>query len=721
MSDSIPNAAHRIAELEAELTRLRAAQPPPAPAGDAVGGDKVAGDKVGGDKQQGAVAASDTARIGLAIGLNLGTVIYGRPPSDDERRALVRYLDRLAAKLFRLPLNGLEERLELGDGLALPQVYVGLATTGEVEEKRGGSKELRRYYADGKLDQPLKPEYTPDHALPAVAITRVGEELGEPPRRARAPQRVLFRARLASEAVAHERRLVLCGDPGAGKSTFARHLAWALARRTLDPPRAPQLPGWSDEQRLLPILLPLRALAGRLERDGNTSASVRAALCAELGALGVAQPDALLDAALDAAFDRDAALLIFDGLDEVPLDRVPGASASRAATLRAVRDFVLQHGRVRALLTCRTRAFDKAAQDLLGWPLETLAPFTPGQIRAFVPAWYVELVAKGQITAELSPRLERALVEAATDPLRPRLREMTQTPLLLTLMALVLYTRRELPRDRPQLYARIVDLLLEQWDRLRDGETLADAIGLPDWTGERLLPLLARLSYDAHASASSQDGRGRLPRGEVYSALVDFFTRAETPNPEKQAGDCLSYLNRRSGLLVADNAQERVAVFLEKGFYMAEPIAIGATVIGALVALMAKYMEYRATVETAKKDAKPLPAEPAEAEKGKKALETVQAAIADQGNADERADPRELRAQPAAQPREPRNAALHELAARSQPFAQQLQSPRPAGQHSDRRRARHSHGQRRRQDRPGDRREHGQRHLQRPRRHLITP
>jgi len=65
---------------------------------------------------------------------------------------------------------------------------------------------------------------------------------------------------------------VLLDDPGSGKSTFMRHLAWALAQRGLDQhSEATALVGWEEEQPLLPIFLLLRTLAGRLATQGATA------------------------------------------------------------------------------------------------------------------------------------------------------------------------------------------------------------------------------------------------------------------------------------------------------------------------------------------------------------------------------------------------------------------------------------------------------------------
>src|SRR5262249_55521027 len=133
----VPNETIMSDDLDALLANLtpeqRAHLAARLAAGDAIIGDKVGGDKVAGDKivePQGTLNLSDDARIdGVAVGINLGRIVYGRDPQEDERGRLVWYLAGLAAKLYELPLRGLDERLSRGDGLAMPHLYVELATT----------------------------------------------------------------------------------------------------------------------------------------------------------------------------------------------------------------------------------------------------------------------------------------------------------------------------------------------------------------------------------------------------------------------------------------------------------------------------------------------------------------------------------------------------------------------------------------------------------------
>nr|WP_052295025.1 SUMF1/EgtB/PvdO family nonheme iron enzyme [Oscillochloris trichoides] len=529
--------------------------------GDVVGRDKLSSGDIaastvalGSDAMASSIALSDDARInGVAVGINLGTIIYGRDPSEDERRRLAWYLARLANKLARMPLRGLEERLDHGQGVTLAGVYVALAVRQQVELAQMEAGQDSPYFREGMVPTQggaaaLHEDYHPGNALPDQAVTSM---------QWKAQRLLLYRQLLASEALLQQKHLVLLGDPGGGKSTFLRHLAWALALRGLDQVNAmTALHGWEETQSRLPIILPLRTLAGVIASTGAQETTVFAALCAVIHACCVSQVDDLLSAALD----QGSALLLCDGLDEVPLKAVPGVSADRTQTLEVVRAFALLYPKVQIVLTCRVRAFDDQLRTRLGWPVATLDAFTLGQVRHFVPAWYAELVVRKQIMAEQAQRLSATLIDSIIAS--PKLTEMAKTPLLLTLMALVLFNKGELPRDRPQLYERILDLLLGQWDMVREGMSLAQAIGLPDWDSSRFQPLLDQLSYQAHLAGSSEDGRGRLDRGDLYRDLIDFFKNAQVPAPGDSALGWLDYIEQRSGLLAPDGRNSYVFAHL---------------------------------------------------------------------------------------------------------------------------------------------------------------
>ena len=79
----------------------------------------------------------------------------------------------------------------------------------------------------------------------------------------------------ALEALATQRRLVLLGKPGSGKSTFVNHLAYAMAGGLLD-----EEPGWSAmlEDRFAMPLFPVRIVLRRVSATLTPQSKPGAAL-----------------------------------------------------------------------------------------------------------------------------------------------------------------------------------------------------------------------------------------------------------------------------------------------------------------------------------------------------------------------------------------------------------------------------------------------------------
>ncbi len=414
------NTADLLAKIQAlppeELERLKAQL-------GAGGGESGTATSPSDRAMRGVVNLSADARIdGVAVGIHLGRIVFGRDPEEDERRRLAWYLANLSGKLCRLPLRGISDQLERGDGISMPQVYVTLATqtpkevaTSEDESFDGffDPERLKKARAQSTSESPpvnwmhlLRKEHRADFALPAEAITNA-ITTGSPPLEMTEVSVLLLRQSLAAEAVHDRRRVVLLGDPGSGKSTFLRHLAWALALRGQDQLDADAaLFGWADGDRLLPVLLPLRRLGGRLLERGASEATVHVALADEMQRHCVQNVEDLLTQSLHSG----AAIIMLDGLDEVPLDAVPGVTTNRETVLEAVRAFAQMHQHARFVLTCRTRGYGDELRKTLGWETETVAPFTLGQVRHFVHAWYGELVHLGELDQEQAAASERELV-----------------------------------------------------------------------------------------------------------------------------------------------------------------------------------------------------------------------------------------------------------------------------------------------------------------------
>lgn len=538
--------------------------------------------QLGPDTQTGDINIEDIAGRDLFKNITvIGKVIYGHDPSSDEQRRLVMYLKDLIGRVSRLSLRGLDSRLDDGgDGMDLSRVYTVLAAVNRAPAVESGTRALlSHYFLEHNPKNPLKQEFHPDFAMPDQAVVGIRYDvnpfLGDG--RKRADRRItartliceaiqwpptehppnpdpesiitLFRERLLTEEVYTHKRMLLLGDPGSGKSTFLRHLALSFALNGLG--QSISLPGWEEMPKLLPMLIALRRLDMELARDQAAGADSSVDQVIIRLFAGEIQGDVTSSIELvRQALQRNVLLMLFDGLDEVPLEPIHGRSVGRMATLRAVQRFLQTRSENRAIISCRTRAYDEALQKSIRWETVYVGRFTLGQIRHFARAWYAELVHANQLDRIQVTQLGQMLVDVIVTS--PRLRALAENPLLLTMMALILYHDNSLPRDRPLLYERLLDLLLGQWDKVKEGQSLAEAIGRPEWGSERLRPLIDQLSYQTHAGAASQDGRGRIDRRDLYDGLITYFQNADLRDPWSAAGRCLTYFEQRSGLIVPD-------------------------------------------------------------------------------------------------------------------------------------------------------------------------
>jgi hypothetical protein len=403
--------------------------------------------------------------------------VYNGPPTQDPAEALGIYRQVLVRSSGQLPLRGVD--LGASDPaanqkpLGLANVYIALDTIARREERSG------------------------------VEERRPGERESRP-----IP---------ALEAAGGNRRLVLLGDPGGGKSTFVNHLAHCLAAHDLHPDGGwlAQLPGWPEEEGgKLPILVTLRDFAHALPEPLPATAEAHHLwdfIAERLGAqrLGFAAEH------VEGELEGGRALLLLDGLDEVP------SAGQRAFVRDAVLAFVKRyHPGNRALVTCRVLSYqkptDEDAPDLRlpddHFPPFELAPFDEEKIDRFVTAWHAELARLGSVRSQDTAALTTKFRQAVR---RPDLRRLAATPLLLTVMALVHTHKGRLPDARALLYEDTVELLLWRWEEVKaggqeDAPRLRQLLLAAGRSETDLKKLLWRLAFEAHAQVEDEEDSERL-------------------------------------------------------------------------------------------------------------------------------------------------------------------------------------------------------------------
>nr|WP_240981452.1 MULTISPECIES: NACHT domain-containing protein [unclassified Streptomyces] len=301
-------------------------------------------------------------------------------------------------------------------------------------------------------------------------------------------------------------RVVLLGDPGAGKSTLAHYLALTL---TGDPDPGGPLARLAGS---VPLVVELRQYAQPAWRQ-KTFEEFLDHLCATEG-MGLPRP------ALTRLLAEGRAILVFDGLDEI-FD-----PESRAATARRIAGFATRHPRCRVVVTSRVIGYHRQTLDGAGFAHYMIQDLDTPRIHAFARRWFATACPEQPALAEqLFARFKDAVTHSAS------VRELAGNPLLLTILA-ILGRRQTLPRDRHGVYQHAVTVLVARWDRDAKHLTthlsgaVADAL---DTLGQaerlEMLRLLARRMQEGAGGISGN----YVPEADIEDVFRQYLRLLDIP------------------------------------------------------------------------------------------------------------------------------------------------------------------------------------------------
>ncbi|MDJ1645037.1 NACHT domain-containing protein [Streptomyces pakalii] len=322
--------------------------------------------------------------------------------------------------------------------------------------------------------------------------------------------------RRIDDLLADRPRVLLRGDAGAGKTTLLWWLAAHASARTLDDDLAP-LNG------LVPFVVPLRTLRAR---GGGFPGP------AELSGAAGLVVDAAPEGWAGRVMEAGRALLLVDGLDEVPPEEREQAHDWLSQLLR-------RYPETRCVVTVRPLAVEPDWLRSERFAELRLLPMRNEDIQAFVASWHRAARLSDQDEAERLDELERDLSHQFDQ--NPTLRDLARTPLLCAVIC-ALHRRRDgfLPETRWKLYRSALEMLLGHRDHRR-------RIGNPegiDLDVEEHTQLLQRIAVWLVREGQSEFTRDQALR-QLRRALAGMERVSVQGPPEK----ILTHLLNRSGLL----------------------------------------------------------------------------------------------------------------------------------------------------------------------------
>jgi len=338
-----------------------------------------------------------------------------------------------------------------------------------------------------------------------------------------------------SEAAKESKRIAIIGVAGSGKSTLLQWAGLACVRALLKQPLTDEQKEWIGAlggKPLVPFLIPLRAYAAYCEKNKTRrSSKTLLAFMAEYFSDHHASID--LEVEFFKSHLQKGCLLMLDGLDEVdPEDR----SAVRSAAEELLAEF--DHPNLHCLIASRPSAI-QVAEQMQGFRSCEVQRLKTEQRDRLIEMWYNAVLADDlrearRKTHDLSSRIEDS---------DPRVQDLATTPLMVTIFAMVHYSRDELPKQRAKLYEEAVEVLLTEVPYKGEEAKDLQNVGGMEWDVRR--DRIARIAFELR-----ERGRDSLLETDLVDLIWKRFGNEEA-EAKRDAARFLREVAGRGGLLEA--------------------------------------------------------------------------------------------------------------------------------------------------------------------------
>ena len=341
--------------------------------------------------------------------------------------------------------------------------------------------------------------------------------------------------------------LTVLGQPGAGKSTFLKRIGWEALQPEKSVFRKDL--GRVYEHHCLPVLIELKTF--RWEKEVNLEGIIER----ELSTCGF--PKKFVPAALK----KGKLLVLMDGLDEVPGDKVD-------QVVDHIKEFADKYRENRFITSCRTAFYKNAFPrftDVL------LADFDNLQIEAFIKNWFSSREDRqNQVAADFWKMIK--------EPKHSAILELGRTPLLLTFLCLKYNDSRSLPVNRSNLYEEALRILLEKWsaEKRVNRETIYEGFHTD----------LEVLLLEEIAGAAFEMDKVTFNRKELTDSIAAFF-KNELKAPQTLNGTkVLEAIEIQQGILV----QRALGLFTFSHLTLQEYLAASYFVRGRMKEIVSKHL-----------------------------------------------------------------------------------------------------------------------------------
>ncbi|MBD2498068.1 NACHT domain-containing NTPase [Nostoc sp. FACHB-280] len=314
-------------------------------------------------------------------------------------------------------------------------------------------------------------------------------------------------------AVTKYHKLMVLGQPGAGKTTFLQAIANSCNLGLFQPD-------------YLPIFIRLKDFAEDIR--GSSQISLFNYLCESFLNLGISEQE------INTVFAHGRALILLDGLDEVVAKDI-------SKIISKIRQFTEKFYKNKIIITCRLGVQN---YKFYGFTEVEIGNFSQPQIANFAEKWFLAVAKQPPaIAKDLASRFMQKLELKANFPIL----DLATTPLLLNFICLVFQFTEDFPTNRAEIYKQILDLLLFRWDEAKGIKR--DEI-YPNFSLLHKIKLLSHLAAITFPQSSYFQPGSHLCRLITDYLLQNFNPPHDAAALEIESASVLQAIESQHGLLM---------------------------------------------------------------------------------------------------------------------------------------------------------------------------
>jgi predicted NACHT family NTPase len=235
----------------------------------------------------------------------------------------------------------------------------------------------------------------------------------------------------AFKVVNQYNKLNVLGAPGSGKSTLLKKIGLNVL---LTDKISSQDPNKYIHE-CLPVFI-------ELKKFRNETIDIKASIQSEFEIADFPESRHFVDNALK----EGKLLILLDGLDEVPNERLELA-------IEQIKDFTDKYPNNRYITSCRTALYKNFIK---GYTDIEISSFDNEQITCFISNWFSH-------EKDLAVNTDKTFLSQLFDVKNVATVELARTPLLLTFLCLTYDDGQQFPANRSSLYRKAMEILLEKW------------------------------------------------------------------------------------------------------------------------------------------------------------------------------------------------------------------------------------------------------------------